>query len=800
MYGLAGRLANYFIDSKLTPVLVLVSLALGLFAVITTPKEEEPQIVVPMIDIFISYPGATPEEVERRVVTPLEKKLWELKDIEYIYSASSEGGAVVTARFYVGTDPVKALVDLNTKMMSAMDLAPPGVMLPPLIKPKSIDDVPILTLTLWGKSYDWYSLRRIAATVENEIKKINNVADVFLVGGRPREIRVILDPAKMAAYRISPLYVAQVIKSANAQEVSGNLTQSNKVYQIRTGEFLKSKEDVENILISVVDGKPVYLRDVATVVDGPSEIKDYVLMGFGPKAEEKGIQGVKEGELYPAVTIAVSKRKGTNAVNVAQEVLKLVDHLKGNVIPKDVNITVTRNYGETAKEKADELLEHLFIATFSVILLIAVALGIREAAVVGVAVPITLAIALFLSEMYGFTLNRVTLFALIFAIGILVDDAIVVVENIHRWFELKLAKTPREAIVRATDEVGNPTVLATFTVIAALMPMAFVSGLMGPYMRPIPINASVAMFFSLLVAFIVTPWASYKFLKHEENHKKQEIDIKSTTFWKVYSKIMLPLIVSKPKRYAFYGFVLLLMGLSLSLFITKTVVVKMLPYDNKSELQIVLDMPEGTPIERTLEVAKAIGDYVSRQSIVTDYQIYVGTASPFNFNGLVRHYYLRQSSNMADIQINLINKHERIEQSHDFAKKIRPMVHKIAQQYGAKYVAVVEVPPGPPVLSPIVAEVYGPDLKEQERFAKEVLRVFEETPSITDAGIYLEKPAPMIRLVAKEDKLKLSGISKEELVLTLRALIGGYQVGLLQSTDTEHVPIVIRFDEKYRTL
>ncbi|ADO46091.1 acriflavin resistance protein [Hydrogenobacter thermophilus TK-6] len=800
MYGLAGRLANYFIDSKLTPVLVLVSLALGLFAVITTPKEEEPQIVVPMIDIFISYPGATPEEVERRVVTPLEKKLWELKDIEYIYSASSEGGAVVTARFYVGTDPVKALVDLNTKMMSAMDLAPPGVMLPPLIKPKSIDDVPILTLTLWGKPYDWYSLRRIASTVENEIKKINNVADVFLVGGRSREIRVILDPAKMAAYRISPLYVAQVIKSANAQEVSGNLTQSNKVYQIRTGEFLKSKEDVENILISVVDGKPVYLRDVATVVDGPSEIKDYVLMGFGPKAEEKGIQGVKEGELYPAVTIAVSKRKGTNAVNVAQEVLKLVDHLKGNVIPKDVNITVTRNYGETAKEKADELLEHLFIATFSVILLIAVALGIREAAVVGVAVPITLAIALFLSEMYGFTLNRVTLFALIFAIGILVDDAIVVVENIHRWFELKLAKTPREAIVRATDEVGNPTVLATFTVIAALMPMAFVSGLMGPYMRPIPINASVAMFFSLLVAFIVTPWASYKFLKHEENHKKQEIDIKSTTFWKVYSKIMLPLIVSKPKRYAFYGFVLLLMGLSLSLFITKTVVVKMLPYDNKSELQIVLDMPEGTPIERTLEVAKAIGDYVSRQSIVTDYQIYVGTASPFNFNGLVRHYYLRQSSNMADIQINLINKHERIEQSHDFAKKIRPMVHKIAQQYGAKYVAVVEVPPGPPVLSPIVAEVYGPDLKEQERFAKEVLRVFEETPSITDAGIYLEKPAPMIRLVAKEDKLKLSGISKEELVLTLRALIGGYQVGLLQSTDTEHVPIVIRFDEKYRTL
>lgn len=800
MRGLAGRLANYFIDSKLTPLLILVSLALGFFAVITTPKEEEPQIVVPMIDIFISYPGASPEEVERRVVIPLEKKLWELKDIEYIYSASSEGGAIVTTRFYVGTDPVKALVDLNTKMMSAMDLAPPGVVLPPLIKPKSIDDVPILTLTLWGKSYDWYSLRRIASTVENEIKKVSNVADVFLVGGRPRQVRVILDPARMSAYGVSPLYIAQVIKSANAQEVSGTILQAGKVYQIRTGEFLKSKEDVENLLVNVVNGKPVYLKDVATVVDGPSEIKDYVLMGFGPKAEQKGIKGVKEGELYPAVTIAVSKRKGTNAVDIAEEVLKLVDHLRGEVIPKDVNVTITRNYGETAKEKADELLKHLFIATFSVMLLIAVALGVRDAFVVGIAVPITLAIALFLNEMYGFTLNRVTLFALIFAIGILVDDAIVVVENIHRWFELKLAKTTREAVVRATDEVGNPTILATFTVIAALMPMAFVSGLMGPYMRPIPINASVAMFFSLLVAFIVTPWASYRFLKHHQEHQKQEVDVRQTTFWKVYSKIMVPLIISKPKRYTFYLFTMFLLALSIGLFITKAVVVKMLPYDNKSELQIVLDMPEGTPLEKTLEAAKAIGDYVSRQSIVTDYQIYTGTSSPFNFNGLVRHYYLRQGSNMADLQVNLINKHERSEPSHDFAKRIRPAVHQIAQKYGAKYVAVVEVPPGPPVLSPIVAEVYGPELDEQEKFARQVLKVFKETSSITDQGVYLEDPAPMIRLVAKEDKLKLSGLNKEELVHTLRALIGGYQVGILQSTDTEHVPILIRFDERYRTM
>ncbi len=754
-----------------------------------------------MIDIMIAYPGATPEEVERRVVAPLEKKLWELKDIEYIYSASMEGQAIVTARFYVGTDPVKALVDLNTKMMSAMDLAPPSVILPPLIKPKSIDDVPILTLTLWGKNYDWYDLRRFASTLESEIKKVSNVADVFIVGGRPREIRVELDPERLQAYRISPLHVAQILKSANAQAISGGVNHNNTEYVIRTGQFLKSKEDIENILVGVFNSRPVYLRDVAKVVDGPSEIRDYVLIGFGPKAEEKGIKGVSAGETYPAVTIAVAKRKGTNAVDVANEVLKVVEHLKGKYMPKDLNITVTRNYGETAKEKANELLEHLFIATFSVILLIAVALGVREALVVGIAVPVTLAIALFLSEMYGFTLNRVTLFALIFAIGILVDDAIVVVENIHRWFELKLAKTPREAIVRATDEVGNPTILATFTVIAALMPMAFVSGLMGPYMRPIPINASVAMFFSLLVAFIITPWAAYKFLKHEHSKDhKEEINVKDTTFWKLYSKIMVPLLTSKPKRYAFYGFTLGLMGLAMLLLLTKAVVVKMLPYDNKSELQIVIDMPEGTPKEKTLEVAKAIGDYISKQSIVTDYQIYVGTSSPFNFNGLVRHYYLRQGSNMADLQVNLIGKHHREEKSHDFAKKIRPAVHEIAKKYGVKYVAVVEVPPGPPVLSPIVAEVYGPDLRTQQEFARKVLDVFKESKAITDEGIYLEDPAPLLRLVPREDKLELAGMSREELTATIRALVGGYQVGVLQNTDTEHTPILIKFEEKYRTL
>ncbi|MFN3263361.1 MAG: efflux RND transporter permease subunit, partial [Aquificaceae bacterium] len=625
---------------------------------------------------------------------------------------------------------------------------------------------------------------------------------VFLVGGRPRQVRIILDPQRMAGYGISPLHIAHLLQAANAQSLSGKVVQGGREYLVRTGEFLRSKEDVENIVVGVFNGKPVYMKDVATVVDGPSEVRDYTLMGFGPRHEEKGIQGVKPGELYPAVTIAVSKRVGTNAVEVAQEVLELVDHLKGKIIPKDLEVTITRNYGETAKEKADTLIKKLIIATFSVILLIAVALGFKEAIVVGIAVPVTLAIALFLSQVFGFTLNRVTLFALIFAIGILVDDAIVVVENVHRWFELKLAKTPREAIVRATDEVGNPTILATFTVIAALMPMAFVTGLMGPYMRPIPINASVAMFFSLLVAFIITPWASYLLLrkKFDQEHEKHEVNIRETAFWKIYSRLMVPLLTSRAKRYAFYGFTLALMGLSVGLLLTKVVVVKMLPYDNKSELQVVIDMPEGTPLEKTLEATRAIGDYISRQSIVTDYQIYVGTSSPFNFNGLVRHYYLRQGSNLADIQVNLINKDKRQEQSHDFAKRIRPAVHEIGRKYGAKYVAVVEVPPGPPVLSPIVAEVYGPDLRLQQEFAREVLKVFRESKSITDEGIYLEDPAPLLRLAVKEDKAKLAGFSKQEIVHTVQALLGGYQAGIMQNTDTEHTPIIVRFDEKYRTL
>jgi len=802
--GLTAKIVSYFIDSKLTPILILVSISLGFFAILKTPKDEEPQIVVPMIDIIIQYPGAEPAEIEKRIIFPLEKKLWELKDIEYVYSVAKEGVAVVTARFYVGTDPVKALVDLNSKWMSAIDIAPPGVILPPLIKPKSIDDVPILSLTLWSKDYDWYSLRKMALALEEEIKKIPDVAETTIIGGRPRELQVLLDPIKLSAYRISPLQIAQVLKNANAQCVSGKVKQGNLEYVVKTGEFLKNRADVENIVVGFYGGKPVYLRDVARIVDGPSEIKDYALFGLGPSAKEKGIKVENSTErLFPAVTIAISKRKGTNAVEVVERVIKFVEEVRGKYVPSNVNITITRNYGETAKEKANELLEHLFIATFAVILLIGVVLGVREAFVVGIAVPVTLAMALFFSMMFGFTLNRVTLFALIFCIGILVDDPIVDVENIHRWFETKVGLDKRRLIIGAINEVRAPIILATFTVIAALMPMAFVTGLMGAYMRPTPINASVAMLFSLLIALIITPWAAYRFLKREQTHDKlsaKEKDIKHTKIYRFYAKLMTPFLLSRKKRAFLYLGVVVLLLLCFSLFYFKLVLVKMLPYDNKSEVQIVVDMPEGTPVERTLEVLKAIGDYLVRERIVTDYQIYAGTSAPYNFNGLIRHYYLRQDSNLGDIQVNLVGKHNRDEQSHDFAKRIRPKVAEIAKAYGAKYAAVVEVPPGPPVLSPVVAEVYAPELKVQQNFALAVLELFKKTPELSDIGIYLESDAPMVKILPKEDKLKLVGLTKEELVETIRALCQGLQVGIGQTTDAEHVPIIIKLDEPYRTL
>lgn len=802
--GLSGKIASSFLQSKLTPLLVIAFLLAGSFAVFTTPREEEPQIVVPMIDIFVPFPGASAQETEERVAKPLEKKMSEIKGVEYVYSMSQPGMAIVTVRFVVGHNVENALVLLYNKIMSNMDAIPPGAG-QPLVKPKSIDDVPILALTLWSKEYGDYDLRRVAAVLEDEIRQIPQVGEVDITGGRSREIRVLLQADRLAGYQLNPGEIMQTLQSANVSLPAGGFQQLNREFLVRTGQLFESVKDVGNVMVGAYQGKPVYLKDVATISDGPGEIKDYVLFGAGPAHENKSISLPGDDQrLFPGVTISVSKQKGTNAVTIAEEVNKKVESLRGKVIPQGMELTITRNYGETAKEKANELIEHLLIATASVILLIAVFLGAREAMVIGVAVPVTLAIALFLSELFGYTLNRVTLFALIFAIGILVDDAIVVVENIHRWFSMcKLP--PVQATVRAVDEVGNPTILATFTVVAVLLPMAFVGGLMGPYMAPIPINASVAMLFSLLVAFIVTPWFAFRFHKrgsgvHSSHGHDNDVHIdKNNPVAHFYQRIMKELLNNRIKRWSFLlGVVILLMGSFLMVY-TKAVGMKMLPFDNKSEFQIVIDMPEGSPLERTSELAKAIGDYVSTVNEVTDYQIYVGTHSPFNFNGLVRHYYLREGSNLADIQVNLIDKNRRSQQSHDIAKRIRPQVQEIGNRYGAKSVKVVEIPPGPPVLSPLVTEIYGPNLMDQLKVAKQVKDIFSSTPGVVDVDWYVEDDQTEYKFIIN-DKAHLHGITEDQIVQTVRLALNGAQVGLVHAkNELEPVALTLQFPIEERS-
>ncbi|MCX8027360.1 MAG: efflux RND transporter permease subunit [Thermodesulfovibrionales bacterium] len=788
--GLSGRIAEAFLRSKLTPLLVISSLLLGLFAIVVTPREEEPQIVVPMVDVIVTYPGATAKEVEERVTRPMEKLLWEIKGVEYIYSIVRPGYNLTIVRFYVGEDIEDSLVNLYNKLMSNYDIIPPGVS-QPLVKPKSIDDVPILTLTLWSENsqYTGYELRRIGTTICDEIKKDKNVSEFNIIGGQRRQIRINLDIHKLNAYSISPLHIMGILKNTNLNLPSGSVVSKNTEILVETGATIKDAEDLNKVLVSVYNGKPIYLKYVSTITDSPEEPSNYVFMGLGPSAQKKGIKAVSTNEYFEAVTITIAKKKGANASIVAKDAIEKVNALKGNLIPKDVNITITRNYGDTAKEKSDELLEHMLIATISVIILIALALGWRESIVVAVAVPVTLALTLLINYLYGYTLNRVTLFALIFSIGILVDDAIVVVENIHRHFKTR-GVSPQTA-VGAVDEVGNPTILATFTVIAALLPMAFVSGLMGPYMRPIPVGASAAMLFSLLVAFIVSPWLSYIVLKNVKGHASDEQE-EGGFMKKVYTKTLGPLIESRFKRLLAIGVVGLLLLITITMIPLKLVKVKMLPFDNKSELQVIIDMPEGRTLEETAQLTRELGDFLKTVPEVSDYQMYVGTAGPFNFNGLVRHYFLRSGSNVADIQVNLVAKGERKEQSHDIAKRIRPPLQQIGLKYGAN-IKIAEIPPGPPVLSTLVAEIYGPELNRQIEIAREIKKVFTQTDGVVDVDWYVEDDQRKLQFVIDRQKVGLHKIDVANITNTLRTIIAGMPVGLVHFEDEkEPVEILLR--------
>ena len=784
-YGIAGRLAAAFINSKLTPLAIAASLGLGAMAVVALPREEEPQIIVPMIDVFVQLPGAAPAEVEQRVTRPMERLLWEVPGVEYLYSTSSSGQALVIVRFRVGEPEEAALVRLNQKLAANADLIPPGA-IGPLVKPRSIDNVPILAVTLWSPRYDDFQLRTLAAQLRDAIAEVTDVSEVTLIGGRTRQLSVTVDPARLAAYDIDPAAVGQAIRQANQQTAAAGTVGSGQVTSLEAGAHLRSGDDLANVVVTSSTARPVRLRDVADVVDGDAEPSAYVTFQ------------TRESGAHPAVTIAVAKRKGTNAIDVSHRVAQKLATLEGTLIPSDVHLTRTRDYGETAADKSNELLWHMLLAVLSVSLLIWIALGRREAGVVLIAIPVTLALTLFMFYLYGYTLNRITLFALIFSIGILVDDAIVVVENVVRHSRLGGGE-PRSLValtVKAVDEVGNPTILATLAVVAAILPMAFVGGLMGPYMRPIPVGASAAMLFSLLVAFIVTPWAAVRLLAPSSHHDQSADD----PFTRLYRRVMRPLIASARMRLAFLAGVAALLIGAMALVPLGLTRVKMLPFDNKSEFQVIIDMPEGTALEETARVASALATEALQDVDVVNVQHYVGTAAPYNFNGLVRHYFLRRGPYLADLQINLVSQGERSAQSHAIARRMRDRLLPIASAAGAT-IQVAEVPPGPPVLQTLVAEVYGPDPTRRNEVAAQIKSIFTSTNDVVDVDWYVEAPQSKTSLVVDDEKAIAAGVSAASVASVVRMAGAGDVAGLVHVENArEDVPIVLRLPRDTRNL
>jgi multidrug efflux pump subunit AcrB len=787
--GLAGRLSRFFLHSQLTPLIALVALLLGLFAVLVTPREEEPQINVTMANVLIAFPGASAKDVEALVATPAEQVLAQVQGLDHVYSVSKPGMAVITVQFKVGVPRTQALVRLYDTIHSHRDWLPPELNVgEPLVKPKGIDDVPVLALTLWSADGERgaYDLERVAHAMEAELKRVPGTREVATLGGPGRVVRVLLDADRLAAHHLAIDDIRRSLLGANVSAPAGQLASDNAMVEVRTGDFLASAREVEQLVVGVSDGNPVSLSDVARVVDGPAQPSRYVWFGTGRAGATAASAA---GSEYPAVTIAITKKAGENAVQVADQVMRRVEQLRGTIVPAGVQVSVTRNYGETANDKAVKLIEKLIFATGAVVLLVFFALGRREAAIVGIAVILTLAATLFASWAWGFTLNRVSLFALIFSIGILVDDAIVVVENIHRHRALEPGKALADIIPAAVDEVGGPTILATFTVIAALLPMAFVSGLMGPYMSPIPINASMGMLISLAIAFTVTPWLARRLAHAQPAHGEPAANGK---LHGLFSRLLLPLLAGAAaarRRRWLWGAVALAIALSLSLAGMELVVLKMLPFDNKSEFQVVLDMPPGTPVENTAAALHDMGAYLATVDEVTDVQGYAGTAAPINFNGLVRQYYLRQSSELGDLQVNLVDKHKRSRKSHDIAAAVRPALEKIAARHGAK-VKVVEVPPGPPVLAPLVAEIYGPDEAGRHALAKQVRAVFAQTRDIVGIDDTVEDNAPRLQLQVDQRKAALLGIAPADVVRAMRVSLDGEDVTMLHDGQSKYaVPV-----------
>jgi multidrug efflux pump subunit AcrB len=768
--SISGRIAAMFQSAQITPLLALVALLLGIFAVLVTPREEEPQINVTMANVLVPFPGAAVRDVEQMVAIPAEQVLSKIADVEHVMSVSRPGVAVLTVQFKVGVPRTEALVRLHDTIRDNIDWLPKGLgVLDPLIKPKGVDDVPIVTLTLFSKSEDAsaYKLERVAHSMEADLKRVKGTQDVQTLGGPDRAVLVQIDPQRMAGFGTTVQDLRMALQSANSGLPVGELIAGNKSVSIEAGPFLSQASDVADLVVGVQGGRPVFLKDVAKVEEGPLPATRYVTHGLGKAAG---------GGEYPAVTLTITKKPGENAIDVANAVMDRVAALRGTVIPDEVEVAETRNYGSTANDKAQKLIQKLLFATAAVVALVFIALGKREAAIVGTAVILTLTVTLFASWAWGFTLNRVSLFALIFSIGILVDDAIVVVENIHRHQQLYPGKTLAEIIPGAVDEVGGPTILATMTVIAALLPMAFVSGLMGPYMSPIPINASMGMVLSLAIAFVVTPWLARIWMKpsHADGAHAAPAGL-AAKLGPLFERVFEPLLHKEQgaRNRKLLGLGIAgLIALSLVLPATGLVLLKMLPFDNKSEFQVVVDMPAGTPVEETASVMHELGAHLAQQPEVTDYQAYAGTSSPINFNGLVRQYYLRAGGEVGDMQVKLVDKHDRKDKSHVIATRLRLELQAIGQRFGAN-VKVVEMPPGPPVLAPIVAEIYGPDAEGRRSVAKAVRGIFEKTDNVVDVDDSSIAAAPRKLLLVDRRKAAALGIPQQAIVTTLRAGLAG---------------------------
>jgi multidrug efflux pump subunit AcrB len=801
--GLAGKIAKVFMNSKLTVLLMIVFMVIGVYSSFLIPREEEPQIDVPMADIFVGYPGASPTEVESRVIKPLEQLISNIKGVEYVYSTSMKEQGMVIVQFYVGEDIERSFVKLYNEINKHMDQMPEGVTFP-LVKTRAIDDVPMLGLTLWSENYSDFQLGQMAQELEAEIKKVNDVAVTHKIGGRERQLRVVLDKNKLAASGLDFIQVSEMIKANNAQLNSGTFDRNDAEFAVNTGNFLTSVTDVENLVVGVQQNQPIYLKQVAQIIDGPEVPQSYVSLGYGGATEKS----VAFPSVYPAVTLSVAKRKGADAMTIADAIIAKVEHLRKTLIPDDVHVEITRNYGETASHKVSELLVHLIGSIFAVTFVVMLAMGWRGGLVVFLSVPITFALTLLSYYILDYTLNRITLFALVFVTGIVVDDSIIIAENMHRHFKMK--RLPfKDAALYAINEVGNPTILATFTVIASVLPMAFVSGLMGPYMAPMPIGASIAMILSLFVALTITPYLGYIFLREKDTTSKKPDDdnafakaekpLEDTLIYRLYDKFERPLMESRSKRWMFLGGTFVVLIATMGLFFTNSVAVKMLPFDNKNEFQVVIDMPEGTTLERTAVVAQEISQYLSTRPEVVNYQNYIGTSAPITFNGLVRHYDLRGGSNMADIQVNLIDKGERDAQSHDIASLFRPDIQKIAAKYNAN-VKLVEVPPGPPVLSTIVAEVYGPDYQQQIAVANEVKNILHNTTDVVDIDWMVEGDQVEYQLVINKKKAMLYGVAPQQIAYTMNLALSDRPITSLYDEDAvQQIGILLALDEKEKS-